>query len=55
MELGGLMTAIAATDLNTERVGGRPFEQGGISYWEADWPRPEASEAASREGERFLF
>lgn len=59
MELGGLVTAIAGTDLNGERLGGRPFYSGGISYWEADWPRPPEGEAASgearSEGYRFLF
>lgn len=56
MELGGLLTAIASKELSTERLGGRPFEQGGISYWEADWPRqPEASETPRSDGYRFLF
>ncbi|WP_225875937.1 LCP family protein [Cyanobium sp. NS01] len=40
MELGGLITAMGSTELKTERLGGRPFMLDGISYWEADWPRP---------------
>ena len=38
MELGGLITAMGSTRLNVERLGGRPFDLDGISYWEADWP-----------------
>lgn len=37
MELGGLITSMGGTSLQTRRLDGRPFEQGGISYWEADW------------------
>lgn len=40
MELGGLITAMGTTTLDVERLGGRPFDQDGISYWEADWPEP---------------
>lgn len=42
MELGGLITAMGRTQLDVERLGGRPFDLDGISYWEADWPEPEA-------------
>lgn len=38
MELGGLITAMGSTRLDVERLGGRPFDLDGISYWEADWP-----------------
>jgi LCP family protein required for cell wall assembly len=38
MELGGLITAMGNTRLDVERLGGRPFDLDGISYWEADWP-----------------
>jgi LCP family protein required for cell wall assembly len=57
MEIGGLITAMATTRLDTERLGGRPFDLNGISYWEADWPSRdvEASTTASGERERFLF
>ncbi|MGC5197956.1 LCP family protein [Aphanothece microscopica] len=40
MELGGLITAMGSTQLETERLGGRPFMLDGISYWETDWPGP---------------
>jgi hypothetical protein len=26
--------------LQTKQLGGRPFDQNGVSYWEADWPQP---------------
>jgi LCP family protein required for cell wall assembly len=42
MELGGLITAMGTTRLDVERLGGRPFDLDGISYWEADWPEPTA-------------
>jgi LCP family protein required for cell wall assembly len=38
MELGGLMTAISTTDLKIHHLDGRPFDQGGVSYLEIDWP-----------------
>lgn len=38
MELGGLITAMGTTQLNTQRLGGQPFMLDGISYWEAEWP-----------------
>lgn len=37
MELGGLITRMGSTSLQTSHLSGRPFELGGISYWEADW------------------
>lgn len=40
MELGGLITAMGTTQLETKRLGGRPFYRNDISYWEADWPQP---------------
>jgi LCP family protein required for cell wall assembly len=40
MDLGGMATALGGTQLHTKQLGGRPFEQNGISYWEADWPQP---------------
>ncbi|MFM7085783.1 MAG: LCP family protein [Cyanobium sp.] len=48
MELGGLITSLGGTTLQTRRLDGRPFEQGGISYWQADWSsadEPRGSEA----------
>jgi hypothetical protein len=41
MELGGLMTAIGSTRLETERLQGHPFDRNGISYWDTDWPVPQ--------------
>jgi LCP family protein required for cell wall assembly len=62
MELGGLLTAMSTTRLDTRRLGGRPFDQDGISYWEADWPSgddggsPEKAQQPPQEGRfRFLF
>ena len=62
MELGGLLTAMGTTRLDTRRLGGRPFDQDGISYWEADWPSgdggesPQKAEDSPQEGRfRFLF
>ena len=37
MELGGLITSMANTTLETQRLDGRPFDRNGISYWDADW------------------
>ncbi|MDM7952786.1 MAG: LCP family protein [Cyanobium sp. CZS 25K] len=41
MELGGLVTAMGSTQLDTQRLDGRPFFKDGISYWDALWPTPE--------------
>ncbi|MFN9547176.1 MAG: LCP family protein [Cyanobacteriota bacterium] len=38
MELGGLITAISTTKLNIHHLEGRPFDQGGVSYLDIDWP-----------------
>ncbi len=40
MDLGAMVTALGGTQLHTKQLGGRPFDQNGISYWEADWPQP---------------
>jgi LCP family protein required for cell wall assembly len=37
MELGGLITRMGSTRLQTAHLSGRPFDLDGISYWEADW------------------
>jgi LCP family protein required for cell wall assembly len=62
MELGGLITAMGTTELDTKRLGGRPFMRNGISYWEAEWPNPvapaaapEASTTPSEDRYRFLY
>ena len=47
MEIGGLITAMGGTKLDAERLGGRPFMRDGISYWEAEWPKPSSDGAAS--------
>lgn len=49
MELGGLITSMGGTTLKAQRLDGRPFDQGGISYWDADWAsadEPRGQEAA---------
>jgi LCP family protein required for cell wall assembly len=38
MELGGLVTAMGATHLETDRLDGRPIDRDGVSYLEIDWP-----------------
>jgi len=62
MELGGLITAMGTTQLETKRLGGRPFYRNDISYWEADWPQPVLEGSADSGGQgsdegryRFLF
>jgi LCP family protein required for cell wall assembly len=41
MELGGLMTAMGSTKLETQRLKGHPFDRNGISYWDTEWPVPQ--------------
>ena len=61
MELGGLITAMGSTQLETQRLDGRPLDIDGISYWDADWDsadtvapsEPQASQPEQRY--RFLF
>jgi LCP family protein required for cell wall assembly len=54
MDLGGMVTAIGGTQLQTKQLGGRPFDQNGISYWEADWPQPiEASQSTDSTDSTF--
>ena len=53
MELGGLLTSMGGTTLKAQRLDGRPFDQGGISYWDADWAsadEPRGEEAAEASG-----
>ena len=38
MELGGLITAMGLTELETQRLPARPFYRNGISYLETEWP-----------------
>jgi anionic cell wall polymer biosynthesis LytR-Cps2A-Psr (LCP) family protein len=54
MDLGGMVTALGGTQLQTKQLGGRPFDQNGISYWEADWPQPiEASQSTDSKDSTF--
>ncbi|MCS5699327.1 LCP family protein [Cyanobium sp. FGCU-52] len=62
MELGGLITVMGTTKLQTQHLGGRPFDLGGVSYWEADWPGSGVGNAYGNDGattvsgsQRFLF
>jgi polyisoprenyl-teichoic acid--peptidoglycan teichoic acid transferase len=63
MELGGLITAMGTTQLETKRLGGRPFYRNDISYWDAEWPQPAPEDSAENGGDsggengryRFLF
>ncbi|MEB3255514.1 MAG: LCP family protein [Synechococcaceae cyanobacterium] len=66
MELGGLITRMGSTRLQTAHLDGRPFDLDGISYWEADWQGegtsavPDAENAAAGKAagggrQRFLF
>jgi LCP family protein required for cell wall assembly len=61
MEIGGLITSMGGTQLDAERLGGRPFMRDGISYWAAEWPAAAGAAAGagaaavSQERYRFLF
>lgn len=62
MELGGLITLMGTTKLQAHHLGGRPFDLGGVSYWEADWPGSGVDHADANDEEtavsgrqRFLF
>jgi LCP family protein required for cell wall assembly len=55
MEIGGLITAMGGTQLDAERLGGRPFMRDGISYWEADWPQAAGAAATAGSAERYRF
>ena len=59
VQLGGLITAMASTDLDAQRLKAVPFRSGGVSYLDTEWPAKstsgaDASEASSRRF-RFLF
>ncbi|HJO78412.1 MAG TPA: LytR family transcriptional regulator, partial [Prochlorococcaceae cyanobacterium Fu_MAG_134] len=38
MEIGGLITAMGTTELETTRLEAKPFFLNGISYLETQWP-----------------
>jgi anionic cell wall polymer biosynthesis LytR-Cps2A-Psr (LCP) family protein len=55
MELGGLVTSLSHTTLETSHLGGRPFMRNGISYWQAEWPsEPEEAVETSTGRQRVL-
>ena len=58
MELGGLITAMGITELETERLPARPFYQDGISYLDTEWPvyqgGHDASDSSSQR-QHFLY
>jgi len=58
MELGGLITAMGITELETERLPARPFYQDGISYLDTDWPVYQSESDVSDSGSQhsqFLY
>lgn len=44
MELGGLVSAMGSTRLETHRLDGTPFDRGGVSYLDTHWPNPSSAE-----------
>ncbi len=55
MELGGLITAMGTTNLETKRLGGRPFTRNGLSYWDADWPASGSTDEPNEGDDRYRF
>ena len=55
MELGGLITAMGTTNLETKRLGGRPFTRNGLSYWDADWPARSSTDESNGGDDRYRF
>jgi LCP family protein required for cell wall assembly len=55
MELGGLITAMGTTSLETKRLGGRPFTRNGLSYWDADWPARVSANESNKSDDRYRF
>jgi LCP family protein required for cell wall assembly len=58
MELGGLVTAISTTELKIRHLDGQPFDQGGVSYLDLDWPAqddPSMGPEDSQEARRSFF
>ena len=58
MELGGLITAMGLTELETERLDARPFDRNGISYLDTAWPAQEIEDDSMESGSsryRFLY
>ena len=58
MELGGLITAMGITELETERLPARPFYEDGISYLDTEWPVYQGGRDASDSSsprQQFLY
>jgi LCP family protein required for cell wall assembly len=56
MELGGLITAMGLTELETERLDARPFYRNGISYLDTAWPAHQSgSDSNESSSWRFLY
>ncbi len=55
MELGGLITAMGTTDLETERLKATPFYRNGISYLNAEWPGSNSSGADASETSSWRY
>jgi LCP family protein required for cell wall assembly len=47
MELGGLVTAMGSTRLETQRLEGRPFDRQGVSYLDTRWPNPSSADSGA--------
>ena len=52
--LGGLITAMATTNLKAERLKAVPFSSGGISYLDTEWP-VESNRGSESSARRFRF
>jgi len=55
MELGGLITAMGTTDLETERLKATPFYRNGISYLNTEWPGGNSSGADASETSSWRY
>ncbi len=47
MEIGGLITAMAGTRFDAQRLGGQSEMRDGLSYWIPQWPAPENGSGGS--------
>ena len=56
MELGGLITAMGLTELETERLDARPFYRNGISYLDTAWPTQQSDgDSIESSSSRYRF
>jgi hypothetical protein len=46
---------MGTTNLETKRLGGRPFTRNGLSYWDADWPSPGSTNESTGGDDRYRF